>query len=78
MIDVEMLGPLVLRVQGRPARLGPMQRALVVALACAEAALVCQQAIVGLQAHGLNASPMEELQHHILNRTLPRRGLLAA
>ena len=44
----------------------------------AEAALVCRQAIVGLQAHGLNAGPMEELQHHVLNRTLPRRGLLAA
>jgi DNA-binding SARP family transcriptional activator len=44
----------------------------------AEAAVVCHQAIVGLQAHGLNASPMEELQHHVLNRTLPRRGPLAA
>jgi hypothetical protein len=43
-----------------------------------EAALICRQAIVGLQAHGLSAGPMEELQHHVLNRTLPRRGLLAA
>jgi SARP family transcriptional regulator, regulator of embCAB operon len=44
----------------------------------AEAAFTCHQAIVGLQAHGLSAGPMEELQHHVLNRTLPRRGLLAA
>jgi hypothetical protein len=44
----------------------------------AEAALICHQAIVGLQAHGLCAGPMEELQRHVLNRTLPRRGLLAA
>jgi DNA-binding SARP family transcriptional activator len=43
-----------------------------------EAALVCQQAIVGLLAHGLDAGPMEELQHQVLNLTLPRRGLLAA
>jgi hypothetical protein len=43
-----------------------------------EAALVCQRAIVGLQAQGLNAGSMEELQHHVLNRTLPRRDLLAA
>lgn len=44
----------------------------------AEAALVCRQAITGLQAHGLDAGPMEELQRHVLNRTLPRRGPLAA
>jgi DNA-binding SARP family transcriptional activator len=44
----------------------------------AEAALACQQAIVALQAHGLDPGPMAELQHHVLNRTLPRRGLLAA
>ena len=44
----------------------------------AEAALVCQQAIVGLQEHGLDAGPMAELQRHVLNRTLPRRGQLAA
>jgi SARP family transcriptional regulator, regulator of embCAB operon len=43
----------------------------------AEAALICHQAIVGLHARGLSAGPME-LQHHVLNRTLPRRGLLAA
>lgn len=36
----------------------------------AEAAFACHQAIIGLQAHGLNAGPMEELQHHVLNRTL--------
>ena len=39
----------------------------------AEAAFVCQQAIAGLLAHGLNADPMEELQQHVLNRTLPRQ-----
>jgi DNA-binding SARP family transcriptional activator len=44
----------------------------------AEAAFVCQQSIVGLQAHGLDPGPMTELQHHVLNRTLPRRGPLAA
>ena len=44
----------------------------------AEAALVCQQAIVGLQGHGLDAGLMAELQRHVLNRTLPRRGLQAA
>jgi DNA-binding SARP family transcriptional activator len=44
----------------------------------AEAALVCQQAIVALQAHGLDPGPMAELQHHVLNRTLPTRGALAA
>lgn len=44
----------------------------------AEAALVCQHAIVGLRAHGLDPSPMTELQHHVLNRTLPCRGPLAA
>jgi hypothetical protein len=40
--------------------------------------MVCQQAIIRLQAHGLDASPMAELQRHVLNRTLPRRGLQAA
>jgi DNA-binding SARP family transcriptional activator len=44
----------------------------------AEAAFVCQQSIVALQAHGLDPGPMTELQHHVLNRTLPRRGPLAA
>lgn len=44
----------------------------------AEAALVCQQAIIRLQAHGLDAGPMAELQRHVLNGTLPRRGLQAA
>jgi len=44
----------------------------------AEAALVCQQAIMRLQAHGLDAGHMEKLQHHVLNRTLPRRDRLAA
>jgi len=72
-----------------------MQRALVVALVCAdrhaltsaalerrerlaETALVCQQAIMRLQAHGLDAGHMEKLQHHVLNRTLSRRDRLAA
>src|SRR5437763_13174691 len=36
MIDVEILGPLVLRVEGQAARLGPMLRAVVVALVCAD------------------------------------------
>ncbi len=36
MIDVEILGQLVLRIEGRRAQLGPMLRALVVALVCAD------------------------------------------
>jgi DNA-binding SARP family transcriptional activator len=40
----------------------------------AEASLVCRQAIVGLQSHGLQADGMQELQRHVLNRTLPLRG----
>jgi DNA-binding SARP family transcriptional activator len=35
-VDIEVLGPLVLLVEGRPVRLGPMLRALVVALLCAD------------------------------------------
>jgi hypothetical protein len=44
----------------------------------AEASLVCQQAIIGLQEHGLDPGPMAELQRDVLNQTLPRRGQLAA
>ena len=36
MIEVEIIGPLVLRVEGREARLGPMLRALVATLVCAD------------------------------------------
>jgi DNA-binding SARP family transcriptional activator len=35
-VDVDVLGPLVLRVEGRPVRLGPMLRTLVLALLCAD------------------------------------------
>ena len=36
MIEVEIVGPLVLRVEGQEARLGPMLRALVAALVCTD------------------------------------------
>jgi DNA-binding SARP family transcriptional activator len=77
----EVIGELEALIAGRPDD-GAVPRLLATSLylseRLAEAALVCRQAIVGLQAHGLNAGPMEELQHHVLNRTLPLRGLLAA
>jgi DNA-binding SARP family transcriptional activator len=77
----EVIGELEILIAERPDD-GAVPRLLATSLylseRLAEAALVCQQAIVGLQAHGLNAGHMEELQRHVLNRTLPRRGLLAA
>ncbi len=77
----EVIGELQILITERPDD-GAIPRLLATSLylseRLAEAALVCQQAIVGLQAHGLSAAPMEELQHHVLNQTLPRRGPLAA
>jgi DNA-binding SARP family transcriptional activator len=77
----EVIGELEALTAERPDD-GSITRLLVTSLylseRLAEAAVVCHQAIVGLQAHGLSAGPMEELQHHVLNRTLPRRGRLAA
>ena len=77
----EVIGELQALTAKRPDD-GSVTRLLVTSLylseRLAEAAVVCHQAIVGLQAHGLSAGPMEELQHHVLNRTLPRRGQLAA
>ena len=77
----EVIGELQVLLAERPDD-GAVPRLLVTSLylseRLAEAALVCQRAIVGLQAHGLNTGPMEELQHQVLNRSLPRRGLLAA
>lgn len=77
----EVIGDLEALMAERPDD-GSVARLLVTSLylseRLAEAALVCHQAIVGLQAHGLTADPMEELQYQVLNRTLPRRGPLAA
>jgi DNA-binding SARP family transcriptional activator len=77
----EVIGELEVLAAERPDD-GSVTRLLVTSLylseRLAEAAIVCHQAIIGLQAHGLSVGPMEELQHHVLNRTLPRRGLLAA
>jgi DNA-binding SARP family transcriptional activator len=77
----EVIGELEVLLAERPDD-GTVPRLLATSLylseRLAEAALVCQQAIVGLQAHGLDAGPMAEMQRHVLNRTLPRRGLQAA
>lgn len=77
----EVIGELEVLIAERPDD-GAVPRLLATSLYLSErlteAALVCQRAIVRLQAHGLSAGPMEELQCHVLNRTLPRRGLLAA
>jgi DNA-binding SARP family transcriptional activator len=77
----EVIGELEALTAERPDD-GSVTRLIVTSLSLserlAEAALICHEAIVGLYAHGLSAGPMEELQHHVLNRTLLRRGLLAA
>jgi DNA-binding SARP family transcriptional activator len=77
----EVTGELETLMAERPGD-GAVPRLLVTSLylseRLAEAALACQQAIVGLRAHGLDPGPMTELQRQVLNRTLPRRGPLAA
>jgi DNA-binding SARP family transcriptional activator len=77
----EVTGELEILMAERPDD-GAVRRLLATSLYLSErlpeAALVCQHAIVALRAHGLDSGPMAELQHHVLNRTLPRRGLLVA